>query len=142
MIEILDKILSFLKLTWKRQAYEYRFEQFDGSVENKQIKIANSVEYEFVNSGNSYVIINNSIRLYPAFMGIEPVRLKFSVAKNEQDVTVYNYQFQAINAGDPCIGVNTLPNVWNNILVPYNATDSVAQFNLLQVIIKQPSTVT
>ncbi len=120
MNEILINIFNFLKLTWKRQKYVYRFIILNGTEENKQLKISNSIEYEFINSGNSYVILNSTLILYPAFMGIEPSRIKFTTNKNEVDIGVYNYEFRAIANNDPVKGFApdaALPNY--NILAAY-----------------------
>lgn len=137
MNEILQQIVDFIKLALRRQKYGYQFLTLDGKEPNKQIKIANSIEYEFINSGNSYVKINNSITLYPYFMGIEPVRIKMTCSKNEMDMNVYEYEFKPIEKGDPVLGFINSATKPSNALIGYDNTFAVNGFNKLQVIIKQ-----
>lgn len=114
MEELLNKIYEALKKMWKRQGYEYRFYNFNGTEPNQQLKISNSIEFEFINSGTTNVILNDSLTLYASGLGFEPIRIKFVCNKNEKDLTIYNYRF-----------------------VP--AVDRV-NINLLQVVVKQIST--
>lgn len=139
MIELLDKILKAILSGLKRQNYEYKFLVVNGSEPNPQIKVANSIQYEFINSGNSIAIINDTLRIYPQWCGIEPSRVKFDILKNETDVGVYEYRFENINNGFGVYGfVGTAAGLANSLL-PYSNVGAVAPFNSLQVIIKQRS---
>lgn len=140
MNETLDKILAFLKNSWKRQKYEYRFLSLNGTENNKQLKISNSIEYEFINSGNSLAIINDGFILYPAFMGIEPTRQKFTLNKNEQDVGVYEYRFESASK-HPRVGTVAIPGpgFTINILMNPDTGAPEPEYNELQVVVKQIS---
>lgn len=141
MNETLDNILAFLKAAWKRQKYEYNVMQVNGTEENRQIKIANSIEYTFINSGNTLCIINDRFFLYPEFAGRGVHKHTFTMNKNEVDVSVWEYQFKSLR-GDFVAGFETNP-----IGIPSAALlakyDSVGQavpdFNMLQVIVKKVS---
>jgi hypothetical protein len=140
MEEFFKKIYELLvNALTKRQSYEWKFFVFNGSEQNPQIKIANSIEYEFINSGNSIVIINDNFKLYPYWMGVEPVRAKFSTNKNEVDVSVYEYRFENVAAGVGVWGYIYTAVSSSNAFMPYDPTGNVAPYNLLQVIVKQQS---
>lgn len=139
MNETLDKIFEFLRATWKRQKYEYNVMQFDGSEENKQLKIANSIEYEFINSGNSLIILNDRLVLHPYWMGIEPVRVKFTMNKNEVDVSVWEYRFEEIKKGTMVWGYQYTAVTSINIPIAFDDTNAFKPFNKLQVIVKKIS---
>lgn len=140
MEEILKNIFKILKGAFKYQSYEYRFLVLNGSEPNKQIKISNSIEYEFINSGNSKVIINDTLILYPYWMGVEPVRAKLSLNKNEVDSSVYEYRFENVQAGELVWGYQYTAVTSINIPIGFDPTNALAPFNKLQVIVKQKST--
>lgn len=140
MEEILKKLVALLTAYFtKKQAYEWKFYSLDGSEENKQISIANSIEYEFVNSGNSFVIINDNLKLFPEFMGIEPTRVKFTTNKNEVDVGVYEYRFVEITKNDFRQGFVSAGGNFAWTLIDTDTLTPAPPFNKLQVIVKQVS---
>lgn len=138
MEEIIKKIYNLLcKALDKRQPYTYYFLSLNGSEPNKQIKIGNSIEYEFRNTGSTIVILNDRLKLYPAFNGRGPSSVILKTNKNEIDLTVYEYRFEII----PVNGVTQSLNGFlgwqlNNT---YNADGLAVNINELQVIIKQIS---
>lgn len=141
MNEALDNLVKAVKKHFfTRQTFEYRFYQYDEKTEEKQIKIANSIEYEFINSGNSIIIINDRLRLFPEYMGVEPTRWKGTLNKNEVDNTVYEYRFEQITKITPIQGFDGAGGVATTRVWGLFDTDTLtrkAQYNLLQVIIKQ-----
>ncbi len=139
MNEILDKIYNALTGFFKRKYVVFRFQIVDGTEKNKQIKIANSIEYEFVNSGDSKVILNNTLILYPFWSGILPTSFKGTCHANETDETVYEYRFEKFKAGDPVLGYIYTATTASNSLVKYDDSFSGIDKNRLQVIIKQLS---
>lgn len=101
MGEFLDKIIALLTAYFmQKQKYEWRFYNLIGNEPNKQLKVANSIEYEFINSGTTLVKINDRLTLYPAWMQYEPSRVKFVCNKNEVDVGVYEYDFRPLTNAD------------------------------------------
>jgi hypothetical protein len=140
MIEILDKIYKLINYALKRENFEYKFLTVNGTEPNNQIKIANSIEYEFINSGNSIVIINDTLLIYPKWTNVSPNRVKLSIHKKETDVSVYEYRFVNIDKNTIVGGYEVQP--LQNISQAFNWFESVnaaKPFNLLQVIIKQRS---
>lgn len=140
MLEILDKIYKAIVNGLQRQNFEYKVYNLNGTEPNKQLKIANSIQYEFVNSGNSIAVINDIYKIYPKWCGIEPTHLILNIHKNETDVSVYEYHFEDVPNGFGVAGLLTNAAGFNSGLVPYNNAGAVAPFNLLQVIVKQRST--
>jgi len=140
MEELLNKIIKILTGAFKYQKYEYRFFSFNGSEPNKQIKISNSIEYEFINSGNSKVILNDSLTLYPFWMGVAPVSIKLTINKNEVDMGVYEYRFVDVQNGDQVWGYQYTAVTSINIPIGFDNTNALAPFNKLQVIVKQKTT--
>lgn len=143
MLEIVNKLNDIFKLLYgalkTKQAFEYKFLTVNGTEPNPQIKIANSITYEFINSGNSICILNDQLKIYPKWCGIEPTRVLFQMNKNEQDVGVYEYRFEDVPNGLGVAGLLTNAAGFNSGLVPYSNIGAVAPFNSLQVIIKQNS---
>lgn len=144
MNEALDKLVEAVKkYFFTRQIFEYRFYQYNEKTQEKQIKVANSIEYEFINSGNSIIIINDRLRLFPEFMGIEPTRVKLTMNKNEVDNTVYEYRFEQITKITPIQGFDAAggapvqTRIWGLFIT--DTYTRVEQYNLLQVIVKQVS---
>ncbi len=136
MLEILQKILVLIKQSVSKQSFVYRFYMLNGTEGNKQIKIGNSIEYTFINSGSTVVIINNQFLIYPSYMGNFPNERKFVCNRYETDETVYKYDFRP---------VNSIPEILDPITG--NATKPIPQFdklgkeednvNRLQVIVKE-----
>jgi len=139
MNEVILKIYRACLDILKPQNFEYKFFVVNGSEENKQIKIANSIEYEFVNSGSSKVILNDNLIIYPYWMGIEPVRLKFTCQKNEVDVSIYEYRFEDAKAGEGVWGYVYTAVTSSNGWLPYDPTGAAPLVNKLQVVVKQRS---
>lgn len=144
MHETLDKILDLLKnALLKKQKYEYNFMQVNGTEENRQIKIANSIEYTFINSGNTLCVINDRFFLYPEFAGRGVHKHTFTMNKNEVDVSVYEYQFKTLQGVDFVAGFETNPIgvASGALLTKYNSVgQAIPDFNMLQVIVKKVST--
>ncbi|MEO5350744.1 MAG: hypothetical protein H7836_14035 [Magnetococcus sp. YQC-3] len=140
MIELLDRIYKAILSGLKRQNFEYKFYNLNGTEENPQLKIANSISYEFINSGNSIVIINDTLKIYPKWTGIEPSRVNLAILKNETDVSVYEYRFVEIDKNLVVAGseIQPLQNI-NQAFNWFQSANAAKPFNLLQVIVKQRS---
>lgn len=141
MEKFFEKIIQILKVALlKKQPYEYNFLQITGKEENKQLKIANSIEYHFINSGNSIFILNNTLMIYPKWMGVQPTELKLTMNKNEVDNSVYEYEFKNIEDGQLVWGYRYTPITSVNIPIAYSITpENFPNFNLVQVIVKRVS---
>lgn len=139
MNELLEKILKFLQLANKRKFVEFRFMILNGTEPNKQIKIANTVQYEFINSGGSLVKLNNGIILYPFYTGIMPFSWKGEVHANESDETIYEYDFTPLQGGEPVLGYIYTANTASNTLIKYDNSFGFGNINRLTVILKQLS---
>lgn len=124
MEELLNKIYEALKTMWKRQGYEYRFHNFDGTETSKQLMISNSIEYEFINTGNSKVIINDNLILYPEFTERGLHRIKFFCNKNEKDLTVYTYRFETLGS-EPVAGTLINNAVGNHTFFIYTMSGDI-----------------
>lgn len=137
MGEFLETIIKLLSNYFnKKQTYEWRFFTVNGSEPNLQIKVANSIEYEFINSGNSIAVINGNLKIYPFWSGIKPFSIKFATNKNEVDVSVYEYDFINFKNGDGVLGYQYTATTASNVLIPYSDASAVAPFNSLQVSVK------
>lgn len=138
MEQLLQKIYTLLCQTLgKRQKYSYTFQVYNDLSKERQIKIGNSIEYEFRNTGSTVVIINDQLKLYPAFNGRGPSTWKGFCNKNEMDMTIYEYRFEIIPIEGPTQGLNSSL-AWQ--LQPfYNGDGTAVTISELQVIIKQVS---
>jgi hypothetical protein len=80
--------------------FVFRFQEYDGSESQSignQIDDSNVVEYEFINQGTTICIINEGLRIYPSYSGIEPSRVKLEIDQSEKDVTVYQFRFEDLD---------------------------------------------
>ena len=86
------------KITAGYNEFRYEFDLFDGLDPGKlSFDDTNVVEYEFINQGNTLCIINDGLRLYPAFANIEPSRWKGTINDFENDTTIYRYKFEKLD---------------------------------------------
>jgi hypothetical protein len=108
--------------------------------QNKQIKIENSVGYEFINSGGSLVKLNNGIILYPFYTGIMPFSWKSTLNSNEKDETIYEYEFIPLQGGEPVLGYLYTPNTASNTLIKFDNSFGFGSLNKLTVIVKEIGT--
>lgn len=140
MNEILEKILDLIKLSFKKQPYEFSVMQLNGTEENLQLKIANSIEYTFINSGNTLVIINDRFFLFPQFAQRGVHKHTFTINKNEVDNSVWEYRFESLE-GKHFVAAQESSNTPNSYLLSkYNSIGQAApDFNLMQVIVKRVS---
>lgn len=82
----------------KRDEFRYEFDIFDGLDPGKlSVDDTNVVEYEFINQGNTLVRINDGLKLYPQFAGIDPSRWKTTINENEMDTTIYRFRFEPLD---------------------------------------------
>lgn len=146
MIELLQKIYKLIAIKLQKQYFVFRFYQYNGEEENKQIKISNSLEYTFINLGNTVLIINDTFWIYPSWALNGKNYYTFRCEANEIDETVYKYSFRDMFSED---GKGNDVNVY--FRSPFNPIskiypigeptgldyDSIGRFNLLQVIVKE-----
>lgn len=93
-METLIKILKAIYLRIKQPRFiQYRFYTYNGTEQNKQFKISNSIEYTIYNTGTTVVYLNNFLKLYPSWSGIEPSSIKLKCNLTEVDETIYHYSF-------------------------------------------------
>jgi hypothetical protein len=91
LAEKINRLLCRFLLTHK---FVFRFDIYTGAEgEPGEIYVENVVEYEFINSGTTKIVINAGLTIYPAYAGIEPTRVKLAVNHNERDETIYKYEF-------------------------------------------------
>jgi len=141
MEQFFEKLLKILKVALlQKQPYEYNFLQITGKEQNKQLKIENSIEYHFINSGNSLFVLNNKLILYPQWMGVQPTEIKLTMNKNEVDNSVYEYEFRDVPFGALVSGYHYFDNTVTNIPVTFEEfRENKPPFNLVQVIVKRVS---
>jgi len=141
MEQFFEKLLKILKVALlQKQPYEYNFLQITGKEENLQLKIENSIEYHFINSGNSLFVLNNKLVLYPQWMGVQPTEIKLTMNKNEVDNSVYEYEFKDVPFGSLVWGYHYSGTTLTNIPITFeNFEESKPPFNLVQVIVKRVS---
>ena len=94
---LLYQIAVYLKNLVKRKQFVFEFIILDGTEEPKEIHDTNSIEYEFINQGNSICVINDTLFLYPQFSGIPPYRVKLDIRQREMDVQLYTYDFRPLD---------------------------------------------
>lgn len=89
---IREKIEKLLLRYITQAQFVFRSEYF---TKNDQVKDTNTVQYEFINQGESVVEING-MQIFPSVLGAvqrQPIQWKGEIANNENDVTVYAIKF-------------------------------------------------
>jgi hypothetical protein len=151
MNELLDKIFKLLDRKTADRSYKFNFSVYTGAIteRNNQIKVSNSIEYEFINAGTTIVTINDVLTLYPTFAGIGISHWKGTINDNEIDETIYKYTFREITATDFVGGfithITAVETSYINTASPSidntGVTQPTVKVNKLIVITKEKSTV-
>lgn len=142
MEKLIKVIIEIYHRLTKHKGIQFRFFVYNGMEQSNQIKIANSVEYRFINQGTSIVYINNALKLYPMWSGIAPYEITLHGHKNEFDETIYEYTFKSYADQNDYVAALTplLPTGFRNDVVTTGLTVAKAS-NKLLVIVKQRSAI-